>query len=240
MLRIHNLYSWSAGLPKELREEIRTLSRCRKLRDGEKLYDLGEPASEVFEILSGRIKVMNFALDGSEMVVGELYPGDWAGTVGMIDGLPRANVALTSGPTEVAVLARADFHRLFTTRPELAQQICVMLCGLFRMVETLAEDAFLLDIAQRLKRMLVRLAHSAGTVRDDGSALIEGITQEDLANRLGATRQSISRELKQLQGDGQIEVSYGRIRILDLDGLTQQVDHLVGIEPINPAYRGRQ
>ena len=237
MRKISDLHNWSAGLAPELQAEIRRLTKRRKLRDGQKLYDVGETASETFRIESGRIRITNCTMDGDELVVGELFPGDWVGTVGVVDGLPRANVAQACGDTEVAVLSRADFRTLFSAHPEVAEKVCVMVCGMFRMAETLAEDAFLLDIPQRLARMLVRLAHAGGTSFPGGSVIIEGITQEDLANRLGATRQSVSRELKKLQAQGHIQVKYGKILVRDLEQLTRQVDQLIGVEQIGPVYQ---
>jgi CRP/FNR family cyclic AMP-dependent transcriptional regulator len=236
MIKITGLHDWMANLPEELRTAISAQSKPRQLAAGQKLYSSGESAGELYKIVSGKLKILNYTADGRESVIAELYSGDCAGVMGVIDGLPRGNTAIAEVETVVSVLAGADFLRFFNTRVEVAQQLCLMLCSRFRLSVSRIEEASSLTLSQRLVRHLVRQAYARGRPTDDGSIVITDISHESLSNILGATRQSVSRELNQLKKSGQLELSYRKIRIFDLEKLAENVDQLVGIESITPDY----
>ena len=103
----------------------------------------------------------------------------------------------------------------------------------------LAEDASLLPLRQRLARAIVRMGHSVGQVRADGSATIDDISHDELGKMVGAARQSVGRELKKLEREGAIQIEYGKLIIHDIAGFGAQYDKLLGIEPAVPDYQER-
>jgi len=128
-----------------------------------------------------------------------------------------------------------SFDALYAEHPELGRQITLMLCRRVRGLMGMNEDAISLSLYERLGRALQRMTFSHGQKNDDDILFIE-ISHEDLGKTLGASRQSVSKELKQLESQGMIKVAYGRILIVDLEALTERFEQLLGMEQLAPAY----
>jgi CRP-like cAMP-binding protein len=109
-----------------------------------------------------------------------------------------------------------------------------------RFLFMLAEDASLLPLRQRLARAIVRMGHSVGKIAEDGRATIEGISHDELGKMVGATRQSVGRELKKLEQEGSIEIQYGKLIIGDIAAFGEHYDRLLSAEPVVPDYEGAQ
>ena len=95
----------------------------------------------------------------------------------------------------------------------------------------------MLNLNQRLARMILRLAYSHGSQIAGGKTITIDISQEELGTMLGTSRQSISKELKKMQNKGYIEVHYGRIFLKNVESLNHDYDFLTGLEPVIWTYR---
>lgn len=155
--------------------------------------------------------------------------------MGLIDGLPRVSHAIASRDSLLRVLNRAGFDQLTTMYPEVDRQLALMLCRRVRLLYSLNEEASELSLNQRVARTVLRLAYSRTSPNADREIYIS-ISQEEMGQMLGASRQSINKELRALATDGTIELRYGRIYIRDLERLKKQYESLLGIEPITPGY----
>lgn len=226
---ISTLHDWKANLPEDLQSAIALKSRLRKVPAGGTLYSFGDTPNELYTIVCGQLTVLNYTEDGRESIITELHSGDCAGIMGAIDGLPRGNTAIAKADTVVSVLSRVDFLHFFNSHIEVAQQLTLMLCSRYRMVTCWREEASCLTLTQKLIRLLIRQSYANGQHFTDGSVEILNSSHDSLSKMLGATRQSISRELKSLKQSGLVEMSYRRIKILDLKKLEEHVDEMVGM-----------
>ncbi len=237
MLALPGLHGWIQQLPESVRDNVLAAMRPREVAAGESVYQLGAAPDACYQIDSGRVRICNFTESGKEVSMGELLPGDCLGEIGLIDGLPRFNTAIAVEDSQVLVLKRADFDRLYKAHPEIPQQLNRQLAYRVRLIYMQAEEANALSLGQRLARTLARLGYSAGQTQDHGDILVQPVSHEALAHMLGATRQAVSQEMKRLERAGLIRISYGKVFIRDIEALMQPVETLIGGEPVVSAYR---
>lgn len=235
MRAIPHLHDFISELPQQVQAEIERLGTVRKLAKGEAAYHRNDPPDELFRLLEGAVKLCNYTLDGVEIVAGEFRPGDCFGEMGILDGLPRVSHAVASRDSRVLVLSKQTFDSLCERYPEIYKEVARMMGRRVRYLYSLSDDTAGLKLHQRLARTLHRLAYSHGRRNEPGELYI-GFSHEELSKMLGATRQSVSKELKALERQGDIELRYGKIFILDLELLSEKYEKAVGMEQIAPAY----
>lgn len=235
MKAIPHLHDFISELPAAIQAEIEHLSTQRQLARGEAAYRKGDLPNELFRIVEGAIKLCNFSLDGAEIISGEFQPGDCFGEMGVIDGMPRVSHAIASKDTRLRVLSRAQFEDLCQRYPEINRQLNLVLCRRVRFLYSLNDELLGLKLKIRLARVLHRLAYSHGKHNELGETFIE-TSHEELSNMLGASRQSVSKELKLLEREGDVELRYGKVYFHDLAALGEKYETALGMEQFAPLY----
>ncbi|GJD49048.1 Cyclic AMP receptor protein [Methylobacterium crusticola] len=193
-------------------EAIAALCVTRSLEAGRTLFFKGDPGDALYAIRRGQIRITTGTEDGRRVTLNMLGPGDVFGEVALLDGHPRTATALASEPTDLFVILRSDLLALIESRPGLAVQLIELLCARIRWMSERAEEASFLALEQRVARRLL------GLCNDYGAEVM--VSQEDLAVFVGATRESVNRQLQAWKRAGVIATSRGRIRILDIGRLT--------------------
>jgi CRP/FNR family transcriptional regulator, cyclic AMP receptor protein len=167
-------------------------------------------SEQLYVILSGRVKIYGAAPDGREVVYNTLGPGEYFGELSL-DGGARSASVMTLESTRCAVVAGADLREFLAAHPDFALHLVHKLIGLVRRqtgdVKSLALD----DVYRRLARLLDNLAADDGTGR---RVVAERLTQTDIAQRIGASREMVSRLFKPLTEGGYVAVEGGCIVIL--------------------------
>jgi CRP/FNR family cyclic AMP-dependent transcriptional regulator len=163
----------------------------------------------LYVILRGRVKAYGAGEDGREVVYGTQGPGEYFGEM-TLDGGPRSASVMTMEPTTCAVVPGAELRGLLATHPEFAMHLVKKLIGLARASTEQVKSLALEDVYGRIARLLKRLA------REEGGVLMvpEKLTQQDIADRVGSSREMVSRIFKQLSDGGYTEVRGGRIVLL--------------------------
>lgn len=236
MYTIYNLHNFIDQLPKNTFSKWMTLSVERTFKNEECVYHQGDESTEVYQICSGSIRLCNYSEDGKEMIVASFKAGDCFGEMGLIDSLPRSSHAIALGDVSLRVLSKKNFQHLYDTYPEVAKQINLMLVHRVRLLWQYTEDASTLNLHQRIARTLMRLSHSHGQQEENNNYSIS-TSHEELGRMLGASRQSISKELKSLEKEGCIDVQYGKICIIDPKKLNARYENLMGQEQLTPVYK---
>ena len=196
-----------AGLGAEAIDSIARLCVSRSLKPGELLFEKGEPADALYAVRRGQIRIGTGTEGGRRLTLNILGPGDVFGEVALLDGRPRTADALAGEKTELFVVRRRDFLDLLDVKPAVAVGIIELLCSRIRWMSERMEETTLLPVSERLARRLVALAD------DFGSEL--SVSQESLAVFVGATRETVNRQLQVWKRDNLIELGRGRIRLLD-------------------------
>lgn len=201
-----------AGIAAPLVDELLAICQQRRLRDGEYIYRQGEDGDAMYGVLEGKVRLSNTTPEGRELLVMLLERGDWIGEVSLFDGAPRSQDAYAVGDTEVLRIAKEQLDSLLEARPELYRHLVPMLCRKLRLALSYVEATALYPLSARLARRLLDLHEH----QPSGDSELH-FPQEDLAKMLAVSRQALSRELKRLEAAGAVAVSYGKLRILNVD-----------------------
>ncbi len=220
------------GLPAELLDSLLARCKLRRLVDGEFLYRQGEAGDAMYGVLEGCIRLSNSSRDGRELLVMLVERGEWIGEVSLFDGEPRSHDAYAVGDTQLLVISRRDLDDLLDAQPQLYRYFVPMLCRKLRLALSFVESAALYSLSARLAQRLLDLQVRYGN--RDGDVIDVHLPQEDLAKMLAVSRQAVSRELKRLEKAGLIAVAYGKVRILDSDGLRRETE---GCETLSAPQR---
>lgn len=231
---IPQMHDFVSGLPPKGREAFERLSTVISVAAGSPVYRQGDESNEVYQLVDGAVRLCNFTEEGREVVTAEFQAGDCIGEMGMVDGLPRVSYAIATRDSVLRVLTKKHFEELAGQFPELKDLLLLTLCRRLRSLYALQEEISL-SLHQRVARAVLRLAYTHGCNEGEGRLYIK-LSQEDLGSMLGASRQSINRELQVLKKAGVLNLDYGRIYVTDLASLEEHYDYLTGTEQITAAY----
>jgi CRP/FNR family cyclic AMP-dependent transcriptional regulator len=169
----------------------------------------GETGDSLFIVLSGRMKVYASNTAGREVVIAFHGPGEYVGEMSL-DGSPRSASVMTVEPTTCAVVNRASFREFLLAHPEFALHLIEKLIQRVRLTTENVKSLALSDVYGRLVKLLLALA-----VEREGRLIVpERLTQQDIAERVGASRDMISRLLKDLVSGGYLVIQNHMITIL--------------------------
>ena len=202
----------SFHLPPEVDAILLKASRVRTLVKSEALFPQGSEPLGMFRVLRGTLGVHSQGASGRQLFLTQLVSGDWFGEVPLLDGLPRAYDVRAASQATIAVLPASAFWQIIEARPDVLLAITRLVCGRFRMVLDWAGSSILTPLPVRLANRLVSMISRPGIE----SELCLKLSQEDIAQQLGVSRQSVNRQLKFWEGEGLLAVGYGAVTILDL------------------------
>jgi CRP-like cAMP-binding protein len=207
LARLLGVNTFFAGLGPDAIEAIARLCVSRSLRSGELLFEKGEAADALYAVRRGQVRIETGTEGGRRLTLNILGAGDVFGEVALLDGRPRTADAVAGEATELFVVRRRDFLDLLDVRPSMAVSIIELLCSRIRWMSERMEETTLLPVSERLARRLVALAE------DYGADL--SVSQESLAVFVGATRETVNRQLQVWKRENLIELGRSRIRLLD-------------------------
>jgi CRP/FNR family cyclic AMP-dependent transcriptional regulator len=205
-----------AGLGEEAIEAIAVLCVSKRLDAGETLFLKGDPGDALYAVRRGQIRIGTGSSSGRRLTLNLLGPGDVFGEVALLDGCPRTADAVAVEPTELYTVLRRDFFDLLTKRPTVSIRIIELLCERIRWMSAQMEERSLLPLETRLAHRLVTLS------ADYGREL--HVSQEELAIFVGASRESVNRQLQNWRRQGWVELSRNRIRVLHPSRLYPSAD----------------
>jgi CRP/FNR family cyclic AMP-dependent transcriptional regulator len=193
-------------------ETLRAIAATGVLRNYPKnavLINEGDLGDSLYIVLSGRVKVYSSNAAGREVVIAFHGPGECLGEMSL-DGSPRSASVVTLEPTTCALVTRASFREFILAYPEFALHLIEKLICRMRATTESVKSLALSDVYGRLVKLLLTLA-----VERDGKLIVpEKLTQQDIAERVGASRDMISRLLKDLVAGGYLSVSDRTITVL--------------------------
>jgi CRP/FNR family transcriptional regulator, cyclic AMP receptor protein len=169
----------------------------------------GEKSDSLYVILSGRVKVMMSGPDGREIILTMLNAGEFFGELSLVDSQPRSATVATMEPSQFSVISKGDFKRVMATSPEMADHVMQGLAHRLREADKKISNLALMDVYGRVARTLLQLA-----VKREGVLIVsDKLSQQDIANMVGASREMVNRILKELEGSGYIKVESKNIII---------------------------
>jgi CRP/FNR family cyclic AMP-dependent transcriptional regulator len=197
------------GLTAEELQPIADMATTRSLPANSIVVNEGDQTESLYVILSGRVKIFLSDGDGKEVMLGIEGPGDYFGEM-VLDGGPRSASVMTLEPSQFSIIQKTDIERYLLNNPSVAVGIIRQLIGRIRGLTDNVRSLALLDVYGRLRKVLLDLAEESGGQR----VIKEKITQQELANRVGASREMVSKILKDLTIGGYIQIDKKIITIL--------------------------
>ena len=197
-----------APLTQETLRAIATSGVVRQFPKNTILINEGDLGDSLYIVLAGKVKVFASNEAGKEVVIDFHGPGEYVGEMSL-DGAPRSASVMTIEPTSCAVVSRANFREFVLAHPEFALNLVERLIHRVRRATENVKSLALSDVYGRLVRLLTGLARDV-----DGQQVVpERLTQQDIAERVGASRDMISRLMKDLVGGGYLSVDERTITI---------------------------
>lgn len=190
----------------------------RRIAAKETLFRKGDPGNQLYGIISGRLKVVAAGRDGRELVFTVMGAGDVIGEIALMDEQPRSASVVALEASELLTLHRRDLLPFLERHPKVAIHLAAVLAARVRRLSEQAEDTMFLPLASRMAKTLLALARSYRG-RDPGDPVEILLAQQDLADMVGTTRESVNKQLRAWEGEGLVELRRARVRLLDLDAL---------------------
>jgi CRP/FNR family cyclic AMP-dependent transcriptional regulator len=195
-------------IPDAFVRELASLGRVRSYPRHTVFITEGDSSDSVFVILSGKVKIFISDTEGHEMILDTHGPGEYVGEMAL-DGKPRSASVMTLEPSTFSVVQREPLLEAIRKKPDFALEIISRIIDRARLATNSVKDLALLDVYGRVARLLLNMA-----VEKEGKLLIpEKLTQQEIAERVGASRDMVSRIFRDLTQGGYITVEHRFITI---------------------------
>ena len=188
-------------------------------RPGQLIFAEGEPGDRLYVIASGKVKVACRAPGGREMVQAVLGPSDMFGELAVFDSGPRSSTATAVTEVRAMFAERAALRACITDHPEIAEQLLRVLARRLRRTVDNQVELMATDVPGRLARLLLRLGQQFGSQHDGAMHVSHDLTQEELAQLIGASRETVNQTLTDFARRGWIQLFDKSMLILDSEHL---------------------
>ncbi|MBA8793984.1 CRP-like cAMP-binding protein [Friedmanniella endophytica] len=188
-----------------------------KLARGEVLFHEGDSEDRLYVVVSGKIKLGRSGSAGRENLLAVLGPGQMFGELSVFDPGPRSTTATAVTPSELRVLEHDELNGWLTGNPEVAQGLLGQLAGRLRRANDVVADLVFSDVPGRVAKALLDLASRFGDRRDDGVHVHHDLTQEELAQLVGASRETVNKALADFAARGWIRLEPRSVTLLDVE-----------------------
>ena len=204
-----------SGLDDEdIQSLIGAVTRRKYPRDAVIFFE-SDPGDAMFMITAGRVKVTILSDDGREIILSILSDRDFFGEMALLDNEPRSATAIAVQETEVAVIHQKDFLSIVEKRPRVAINLLSALSDRLRKANHQIGSLALLDVYGRVAGVLLEMARDTGIRLKDGRIRFRRPTHQEIANMIGATRETVSRTISDLHRQGYIEIAGKNVIIQD-------------------------
>jgi CRP/FNR family transcriptional regulator len=207
--------------------EITAAARSLRKERGEFVYTPGDRAETVYVLRKGRVKLSVLSESGKEFAIDIIQPGEVFGEFAIVDEATRSNMAQALDDVLMWVFVKRDFLRLLETRPKLAMSYIRLVGGRRRRMEKKLSDITAKDVAARVCELLHEISTSSAAASSSSSPeLLVPLTHQDVASLIGASRQTTTTVLNDLERRGIIELGRGWVRVQHLKELQVYVGSL--------------
>jgi CRP/FNR family cyclic AMP-dependent transcriptional regulator len=210
-----------ARLPDDEIDAILTHAAIRRYVANAQIFCKGDPGNTMMALLRGRVVITAPSSEGKEVILNIINEGEIFGEIALLDGKERTADATAMTDCELLVVTRRSFLPLLE-RPNMARELLSVLCERLRRTSEQVEDVLFLDVEARIAKALLRLAgHDAASL--PGGHAVLGMSQRELGNLVGASREKVNRQLQAWRRAGIISIEDGTIFITDPAALLQTI-----------------
>jgi CRP/FNR family transcriptional regulator, cyclic AMP receptor protein len=193
-----------------------------ELPRGERLFGEGDLGDCLYVVISGKVKLTRTAPDHRETLVSVHGSGDMFGELAMFDPTYRTSTAIAITDARLAQIAHDDLRKVLTTRPPVALLLLKALAQRLRRATETNTNLIFTDVPGRVAKALLELADKFGTPTNDGVQVNHDLTQEELAQLVGASRETVNKALADFATRGWLQLSAKSVLLLDPDRLRRR------------------
>src|SRR5438270_1915648 len=216
MLLLRNLPLFST-MPEHQLAVLTGLVSRKSFPRGASIIAAGDITESLYVVISGRMKVMMSDDEGREVILAILGSNEFFGEMGLIDDHPRSASVVALEACEVLSLSKRDFKKCLAENFEMAMTVMRGLVKRLREADQKIGSLALMDVYGRVARLLLEMAETV----DGQKVVTKKLTKRDIAKMIGASREMVSRVMKELQASGRIEVRAREILLRDSLALTR-------------------
>ena len=210
------------GLDEESARALRRQMSDVKLSRGEHLFLEGQDGDRLYVVLEGKIKLTRASADGRENLTSVLGPGEMFGELSLFDPRPRTMGAVAVTDARLAALDHDDLRKWLADKPEVAMHLLRALVRRLRRTNDVLSDLVFTDVPGRVAKALLDLAERFGTQQDDGLQVNHDLTQEELAQLVGASRETVNKALADFVTRGWVQLHPKSVLLIDPERLRKR------------------
>ena len=189
------------GLSDDTLANVAHAAVMRRIPRGQSVVHAGDRSDFVYFVLTGSLKVVVSDEDGREVILSILGQGELFGEMGIFGEQPRSASVLAVTPADLVMIAKHDFRRIMQDNFEVAWRIMGNLAERLRNADRKIESLALMDVYGRVARLLLEMSEDV----NGDAVVVRKITKQDIAKMIGASREMVSRVMKDLSTQGLIE-----------------------------------
>lgn len=186
------------------------------------VFQEGEPGDHLLVVMHGRVKVSLASPDGKEAILSILEPGDLFGEMALLDGEPRSATVTTMEKCSFLVLWQRDFLPFLERNPHVSLKLLAALSKRLRSTNDMVGGLSFLNLPARLARILINLGQQYGKLTAEGIAIGLKLSQEELGNLVGVSRESVNRQVRLWVEAGILDYTHGTIILKNSDVLFRE------------------
>lgn len=215
------------GLADHEISRIAPFVQVRRYRNNQVIFRKGDDGDSLMIVAEGKVKIRSTSLDGREIILNIIDTGEVFGEIAMLDGQERTGDAIAVGEVSLLAILRRDVVPIIRRHPEVSVRLMYLLCERLRRTSEQVEDLVFLVQSVRLAKTLLRLARQFGLPGKDSVAIELKMSQRELGSLVGMRREALNRQLVNWRRDGLIDLSEGRIVIVDVPAFERLLDSLI-------------
>jgi CRP/FNR family transcriptional regulator len=192
------------------------------LRRGDLLYDEGDVDDQLYVVIDGKVKLTRTSSDGREVLVRVQGPGDMFGELAMFDPTYRTSNASAVTDARLAAIDHDDLRAVLLDRPTIALLLLRELAQRLRVITDANTNLIFTDVPGRVAKALLELSDKFGVEQEDGIRVSHDLTQEELAQLVGASRETVNKALADFAARGWIQLSAKSVLLIEPDRLRRR------------------
>jgi CRP/FNR family cyclic AMP-dependent transcriptional regulator len=193
-----------------------------RLRRGQVLFHEGDSGDRLFVVVEGKVKLGRTSADGRENLIAVLGPGQMFGELSLFDPGPRTATASALTEVKLLGLGHGDLQPWLSARPEVASALLRAVARRLRKTNDAMSDLVFSDVPGRVARALLDLSRRFGVQSEEGIHVVHDLTQEELAQLVGASRETVNKALADFAGRGWLRLEARAVILLDVERLAKR------------------
>jgi CRP-like cAMP-binding protein len=186
------------------------------------IFAEGELGDRLYIVLSGKVKIGRRAPDGRENLLAVFGPSDMFGELSIFDPGPRTSTATTVTEVQAVTMDRTALREWIAKRPEIAEQLLRVIARRLRRTNNMLADLIFTDVPGRVAKALLQLAHDFGTQEGGMLRVTHDLTQEEIAQLVGASRETVNKALADFAHRGWLRLEGKSVLILEPQRLVRR------------------